>query len=176
MAHANPFCAISVSRNGAPGVVGADSQAGWTYRAGCAARARQHHSVGEPGRQPWRAMPHDCRPGRRPYQYCRPWRNEGAWERIHRAMQEQARHQAGQETMPSVMISEEPVGQDHSKRSVWLRRPPIGDGSKRHLLVDVQGIVLKVVVSAASDAGPRVGAASGPRAAAVQTTSASPAP
>ena len=101
---------------------------------------------------------------------------EGAWERIHRAMREQARHQAGQETMPSVMISEEPVGQDHSKRSVWLRRPPIGDGSKRHLLVDVQGIVLKVVVSAASDAGPRVGAASGPRAAAVQTTSASPAP
>src|SRR6478609_5014511 len=115
-----------------------------------------------------------CRPGRRPYQYCCPWRNEGGWELIHRAMREQARHQAGQETMPSVMISEEPVGQDRSKRPVRLRRPSIGDGGKRHLLVDAQGIVLKVVVSAASDARPRVRAASGPRAAVVQTTSASP--
>ena len=52
----------------------------------------------------WRALPHDLPPWQTVYCYFRRWRNDGSWERIHTALRERVRRQAGREPSPSAAI------------------------------------------------------------------------
>ena len=52
----------------------------------------------------WRALPHDYPPWRTVYHYFRAWRQDGTWERIHDALRDQVRTQAGRDPSPSAAI------------------------------------------------------------------------
>lgn len=52
----------------------------------------------------WRALPHEYPPWRTVYHYFRAWRLDGTWERVHDALREQVRTQAGREASPSAAI------------------------------------------------------------------------
>lgn len=52
----------------------------------------------------WRALPKDFAPWPTVWSYFRQWRNDGTWERIHRALREQVRGSGGREPTPSAAI------------------------------------------------------------------------
>ncbi len=52
----------------------------------------------------WRALPHDYPPWRTVYHYFRAWRRDGTWERLHDALRDRVRVQAGREPSPSAAI------------------------------------------------------------------------
>ena len=135
---------------GAPRTAGAGGQA---RRTAGAPRRREIVNaifyVVRGGNQ-WRAMPHDLPPWQTAFYYFRIWRNDGTWERDpHGAARADApAPRAGgdaQRRHPGQSIGQDqakggPRGYDAHKQV---------KGRKRHLLVDTQGFVLKVVVSAA---------------------------
>lgn len=52
----------------------------------------------------WRALPHDLPPYRIVFHYFRLWQKEGTWERIHDALRERVRRQAGKTPKPTAAI------------------------------------------------------------------------
>lgn len=52
----------------------------------------------------WRALPHDFPTWHTVESYYRRWRQAGVWARIHEALREQVRDQAGRATTPSAAI------------------------------------------------------------------------
>jgi transposase len=52
----------------------------------------------------WRLLPHDFPPWQSVYHYVRLWRIDGTWEKIHDALREQVREQAGRNREPSAGI------------------------------------------------------------------------
>ena len=52
----------------------------------------------------WRALPHDCPPWRTVYHYFRLRRLGGTWERLHDALRDQVRGEAGRAASPSAAI------------------------------------------------------------------------
>jgi transposase len=52
----------------------------------------------------WRALPHEYPPWSTVWSYFRRWRNDGTWQRMHTALREQLRVQAGREPTPSAAI------------------------------------------------------------------------
>ena len=54
----------------------------------------------------WRALPHDFPPWRTVYHYFRRWRLDGTWERLHDALRDQVRGEAGRAVSPSAAISD----------------------------------------------------------------------
>ena len=52
----------------------------------------------------WRQLPHDFPPWQTVYHYVRLWRIDGTWERIHDALRDQVRAQAGRHREPSAGI------------------------------------------------------------------------
>jgi putative transposase len=103
----------------------------------------------------WRCLPHDFpRRGAVRYYFDR-WTADGTLERLHTALREQVRTAAGRDPQPragivasqTVKTGRQPGvrGDDGAKRTT---------GRKRHLLVDTQGLLLAVLVTAANISDP----------------------
>jgi putative transposase len=95
----------------------------------------------------WRLLPQEWPPWKTVYHSLRRWRLDGTWERIHSALREALRGQVGRDPQPSAGIID-----SQSAKTSEQGGPHSFDGGKqingrqRHLVVDTQGVLLKVVV------------------------------
>lgn len=102
---------------------------------------------------PWRLVPHDLPDWGALYYYFRKWRKEGVWDQVLQALRRQKRKKQGRDEEPSAAVIDSQSiktsavrgsekGIDMGKK-IW--------GRKRNLLVDSQGDLMEVKVTAASD-------------------------
>lgn len=99
----------------------------------------------------WRLLPHDLPPWKTVYHYYRLWTSNGFIEAIHTHLREKVREKERRDPQPSAAILDSQSikttviggerGYDAGKKI---------NGRKRHILVDTIGMVLVVVVHAAS--------------------------
>lgn len=99
----------------------------------------------------WRMVPHDLAPWGAAYRWYRTWQTDGTWDNIHDRLRDQVRVAAGRDPNPTAAVLDaqsiksseggEARGFDAGKRTT---------GRKRHLVVDVMGLLLVVMVTSAS--------------------------
>lgn len=99
----------------------------------------------------WRALPHDFPPWQSVYHYFRLWRINGNWERINTALRGELREKVGRHKQPSaaVLDSQSVKTAEGGKERGYDAAKNV-TGRKRHLIVDTLGLVMLVVVTAAS--------------------------
>ncbi len=99
----------------------------------------------------WRMLPKEYPKWQSVYYYFRIWRDDGTWQRIHDTLRAMVRRRAGRHKHPTAgCLDSQSVkttavagirGYDKGKQV---------NGRKRHLLVDTLGLLMAVVVTAAS--------------------------
>ena len=101
---------------------------------------------------PWRLLPHDLPPWGTVYSYFLTWRNEGIWDIVLHTLRRQMRKEQDRDEEPSAAVID-----SQSIKTSAVRGPEKGFdmgkliwGRKRHLLVDTQGNLLAIKVTAAS--------------------------
>jgi len=100
----------------------------------------------------WRALPGDFPPWSTVYGYFRRWRLDGTWLLVHDKLYQWVRVAGGREPSPSEVAVD-----SQSVESATMINQDVGydagkqiHGRKRHLTVDMLGLVLRVLVTSAS--------------------------
>ena len=101
----------------------------------------------------WRALPADFPPAGTVYWWADKWQAGGSTERMHDDLRERVRAAAGRKAAPTAAI----IDSQSVKGSEMIARTRRGydagkkiNGTKRHIAVDVLGLLLTVLVTAAS--------------------------
>lgn len=103
----------------------------------------------------WRLLPHEYPTWQSVYHYFRAWCKDGTWQRIHDTLRAAVRRTAGRHKHPTAGCLDSQSVKGRAGRGV--RGYDSGKkvkGRKRHILVDTQGWLLSVVVTAASVSDP----------------------
>jgi transposase len=101
----------------------------------------------------WRALPADFPPAWTVYYWADKWQADGSAERMHDDLRERVRTAAGRKTAPTAAI----IDSQSVKGSEMVARTGRGydagkkiNGRKRHIAVDTMGLLLTVLITAAS--------------------------
>jgi len=102
---------------------------------------------------PWRLLPHDLPTWGTVYSSFRLWRNGGIWDQVLESLRKRMRQKQGRDEEPSAAVMD-----SQSIKTSAVRGPEKGVdmgkkiwGRKRHALVDTEGNLMQVKVTAASD-------------------------
>lgn len=101
----------------------------------------------------WRQLPADYPPWRTVYGYFQRWSADGTLDQLHDALRLQVRARAGRQALPSAAILDAQAvkaADTVSARSRGYDAAKRINGRKRHLAVDSEGLLLGILVSAAS--------------------------
>ncbi|WP_100502087.1 IS5 family transposase [Geodermatophilus chilensis] len=111
----------------------------------------------------WRQLPHDFPPWETVYYYFQRWAADGTTDRIHDALRDAARDAAGRDPAASAGAVDSQTVPGAATVGTGSRGYDAGkkvNGRKRHLVVDTLGLLIVVLVTAASvqdrDGGIRV--------------------
>jgi transposase len=101
----------------------------------------------------WRYLPADFPPWQTVYGYFAAWRDDGTLARLHHELRAQVRAAAGRSPQPTAAVidSQSVRAADTVPKATrgWDNAKKV-NGRKRHIAVDVTGLVLDVVITAAS--------------------------
>ena len=101
----------------------------------------------------WRYLPADFPPWRTVYGYFAAWRDDGTVARLHDTLRAQARAAAGRNAEPTAAVidSQSVRAADTVPKATrgWDNAKKV-NGRKRHIAVDATGLLLAVVITAAS--------------------------
>jgi transposase len=101
----------------------------------------------------WRALPKDFPPWQTVYGFFTRWRDDGTWQRIHDALRDQVRLLEGREPLPTAAVIDSQSVKAAETVGAARRGFDGGkkiNGVKRHVAVDTLGLLLVVMVTAAS--------------------------
>ncbi len=103
----------------------------------------------------WRLLPHDYPKWQSVYAYYAQWRDDGTWQRIHDTLRAEVRRRAGRHKHPTAgCLDSQSVKTSAVAAERGFDKGKQVNGRKRHILVDTLGLLLAVVVTAASVSDP----------------------